>query len=541
MRIVPLILLCLLLPISLFAEREAADLILLNGKIFTADSKNSFVEAVAIRNDRIIQVGASSEITKLAGAKTRRIDLQGHAVVPGFNDAHFHFTPYPKGFNLEFKTMEPGWDEVTKAIETATKQAPAGTWIFGSIGVGVILTPEATRFAIDRIAPDHPVLIRTWYGHGNILNSKAMPLLQIAEEEPDPMGGYFERVGGSNRINGRFAEYAQWKPDRILADQVTDEEAIQYLHRTAHEAVNFGITSMQIMSSMKIDRFAQLLVKANLPIRVRAMTFALTNPKGRDLSELRGLRKLKFPNSKVTVSGIKWILDGTPFERGAALRQAYNDRPDWEGELNFNESEIAAMVKEALDFHQPLLLHAVGDKTCEIVIKALESNTRKVDWKTKRVRIEHGDGVIDDLIPRAQKLGITVVQNPTHFSFPELIRQRWGMKFFPLRSYIEAGLPIALGSDGPMNPFLNVMFATIHPYNPKEAITREQAVRAYTYGSAFAEFTENEKGTIASGKLADLAVLSLDIFTAPPPELPKTKSILTIVDGKIVYDAKILK
>jgi predicted amidohydrolase YtcJ len=111
----------------------------------------------------------------------------------------------------------------------------------------------------------------------------------------------------------------------------------------------------------------------------------------------------------------------------------------------------------------------------------------------------------------------------------------------PLRSLIEAGIPVALGSDGPMNPFLNIMLATIHPYNPKEAITREQAVCAYTYEAAFAEFAENEKGTIAKGKLADLAVLSQDIFAAPVAELPKTNSVLTIVGGKVVYDAKVLK
>jgi predicted amidohydrolase YtcJ len=140
-------------------------------------------------------------------------------------------------------------------------------------------------------------------------------------------------------------------------------------------------------------------------------------------------------------------------------------------------------------------------------------------------------------------IGVIIVQNPTHFSTVEVYYSRYSpnTKFIEARSLIEAGIPFALGSDGPMNPFLNIMLAAIHPARPTEAITREQAVRAYTFGSAFAEFAENEKGTLTKGKLADLAVLSQDIFAAPMPELPKTNSTLTIVDGKIVYDAKVLK
>ncbi|MEO7658440.1 MAG: amidohydrolase [Pyrinomonadaceae bacterium] len=531
-----------LLSLSALGQQVSADLILHNGKVFTADSGKPSAEAIAIRGERILAVGSSDEIKRLANAKTRLIDLQGRTVIPGINDAHFHFMPDPKGYQLQFKTLEPSWAETLEAVKNAVEETPKGQWIFGSIGINVLSVKAADRFALDRIAPNHPVLLRAFYGHGYIVNSKAMPLLQFAEEEPDPMGGYFERVGNSRKINGRFWEYAEWKPNRILANQVSDVDVIKELRKMADEAIGYGITSMQIMSSMRVDRFARLLAEADLPIRIRAIPFAMTSPTKRDLSEFQMLPKLKFQNAKVTIGGIKWVLDATPYERGAALRQPYNDRPDWKGKLNFPESEIAKMIRESLSFKQQILFHCAGDRCAEAVLDALEK-VRNVDWKQRRVRIEHGDGVTGDLIERAKKLGVIVVQNPTHFSTVDMIYARYSpnTKFFAAGSLIEAGIPFALGSDGPMNPFLNIMLAAIHPARPSEAITREQAVRAYTYESAYAEFAESQKGTLTKNKLADLAVLSQNIFVAPMPELPKTNSILTIVNGKIVYDAKVLK
>ena len=530
-----------LLPVVAYGQPAPPDVILFNGKVFTADSAKPSADAIAIQGERIVAVGTSAEITRLAGPKTRRIDVQGRLITPGFNDAHMHFGVDPDGVRLPFGSMEPSWEETKAAIEAAAQRAPPGTWIFGVVGATVVLNEEATRFALDAVAPNHPVLLRAYYGHGYVVNSRAMPLLRITEEAPDPAGGYFERVPGSPKVNGRFWEYAEWQPNRILANQVSDEDVIRAIRRMAQEAVGYGITSIQVFPQTSVDRFARLLVRARVPIRVRAIPFSVTEPKGRDLSEVRGLAKLTFPQFHVKASGIKWVLDGTPFERGAALRRPYDDRADWSGRLNFPESDIAAIIKESLQFRQPLLLHCVGDRTVEVVFDALDSYGATVDWRAKRVRIEHGDGVIDDLIPRARKLGVIIVQNPTHFSQPELFHRRWGTAMFPLRSLIDAGIPVALGSDGPMNPFLNIMFATSHPYNPKEAITREEAVRAYTYGSAFAEFAEKEKGTLTKGKLADVVVLSEDVLASPLPALPKTRSVLTIVGGRIVYDAKILK
>jgi Predicted metal-dependent hydrolase with the TIM-barrel fold len=168
---------------------------------------------------------------------------------------------------------------------------------------------------------------------------------------------------------------------------------------------------------------------------------------------------------------------------------------------------------------------------------------RKVDWPSKRVRIEHGEGVAGELVERCKKLGIIVVQNPSHFTVVNEIYTRWGKdtKFSSQRSLITAGVRYALGSDGPVNPFLNIMFAVIHPARPAEAITREEAVRAYTYGSSFAEFSETRKGMLKPGMLADLAVLSQDIFAIPVESLPATESVLTMVGGRVVHDSNVIK
>jgi predicted amidohydrolase YtcJ len=252
----------------------------------------------------------------------------------------------------------------------------------------------------------------------------------------------------------------------------------------------------------------------------------------------------------VTVYGTKYILDGTPVERGAALREPYADmtastdgRPQT-GRADFEPSAIREMLVHARASGDPLHLHITGDVQLQALLAAMaELRPTKPgavgDWREQRIVIEHGDAIAAADIARIRDLGIVVVQNPSHMMTPELMRARIGdrvTRWMPMKSLVAARVPFALGSDGPLNPFLNIKFATEHPANPGEALTREQALVAYTQGAAYDERTEAFKGRLVTGYAADLAVLSQDIFTVPADALPTTRSVLTIVGGTIVLD-----
>ncbi len=527
------------------AAQQTAEIILFNGQVFTADPARPVVEAVAIRGDRILAVGSNAEVNALATATTRRIDLAGRTAIPGINDAHMHFNiAYPAGAHTlqPFSEIDPQWAEVRSAIAAAAAKLPAGTVIRGTVGVRVLEDPAATRFALDAIAPNHPIILSAFFGHGDLLNTRMMRELSVGETDPDPPGGFYERVSGSNQLNGKLFEYAQWRLWRRLAERADRKQLLERLRQLSDQAVRFGITSIQIMPEMAPERFVDLLAEADLPLRVRVIRIPVTDEKGRVAGEGAELSKRPAGADRVVVSGVKWVLDGTPLERGMAIRGEYADRPGWSGRTNFPATEIAAIVRESVECDEPLLLHVSGDRTAEIVFDAMDA-MKQVNWPVRRLRLEHGDGVFADLVPRAARLGVIVVQNPTHFAMPQMMQVRFGSSsgFLRLRSLHEAGVRIALGSDtlgGPeLNPYLNIMLASLHPTAPAEAISREFAVEAYTRNAAYAEFQEQEKGTLEKGKLADIAVLSQDIFTVPPEALPATQSIWTMIGGRVVYDA----
>jgi predicted amidohydrolase YtcJ len=528
----------LLLAPGLVLGAPAPDIILFNGHIFTGDSSQTPAEALAISAERISAVGDNQSIKALAAPNTRQLDLGGRTVIPGINDAHNHISVDPANtLQLSLKTMDPTWSEMQRAITQAAKTSPPGAILTGDFAAAIYFNPEVNRAAIDRIAPDHAVILTCLTGHAAIVNSAALQQLGISEATKDPAAGRYER-SADGQLTGIIREYATLQITRRLADLTSEGDAIRQLERLYARAAKFGITSIQDMSdAFTPQRIVHLLQKSRSPLRVRVMRMPLTTPIGRDVAE--GLNESIHPSARVVVSGTKWMLDGTPFEgtltppaSWQVVAAGRNDRAWIELPLSFSQSDMQAMLLEALAHKDQLMVHVSGYPAVSAMLGAMQATGGKAVWADKRVRFEHGDAVFQDLVPQARELGIIVVQNPTHFATGFVAEQA-----FPLKSLLAAGIPVALGSDGPLNPYLNIMLAAQHPGHPSEAITREQAVIAYTRTAAYAEFAEQDKGTLESGKLADLAVLSQDIFAIPPADLPKTESILTLVGGRIVYDA----
>lgn len=515
------------------------DMVLFDGKVFTADAANAYVEAIAIRGDRIMAAGESATIRALSAPQTRLIDLGGHTVIPGINDAHQHLSVTPPGLiALRLKSKDPSWAEVRDAIQAAARGAGPGLAIVVTIGPTVLEDNDARRVSLDQLAPDRPVILGTFSTYGFILNSAALKEFGIRENEPDPLGGSYDRLP-DGRLNGVARGYAAMAIVRKQASLTPADGAVRQLRETLNDNARFGITTLQDMADeISAERVIELLARVPTPIRVRIIRMPLTSSTGRDLREGRSLAVSPAP--LIRVSGTKWKLDGNPFEGPREQHVTPGEPPLWALSLTFPPPELESMLRESIKYNDQLILHVSGTPAARAMLDAMEGTGGARTWRDRRVRFEHGDGILPRFIPRLKALGVIVVQNPRHLDLGELRAHSLFASSQPLVSLLAAGIPLALGSDGPLNPFLDIAFACTDPDRPGEALSREQAVIAYTRTSAYAEFAEREKGSLEAGKLADLAVLSQDIFTVSLEQLPSTRSVLTLVGGKVVYDAHAL-
>jgi predicted amidohydrolase YtcJ len=414
---------------------------------------------------------------------------------------------------------------VLDSLVAAVRRVPAGTWITSSVGGRVLDDPRATRTTLDSIAPAHPVWLGGWSGHGAVLNTAALRAAGLRGAR-DPAGGWIAR-DARGTPTGRI-------DDSLLGD------AVRVYGETG---LRLGITSVQDMAVQYDLASARAAARrgGSMRARHRVIRFPIEDTAGGRTSDwqVAGADTILAPTTHV--SGVKWIVDGTPIERLALMRRPYADRPGWYGRANFGFETLRAMLRDALARGDQPMLHAVGDSAIALVIAAMRAEAPDSSWRRIRPRLEHADGLGRDQLADVKMLGIVVVQNPAHLAIPAAMNARWGPERLRavdlLRTLVDSGVPLAIGSDGPREPGINIMLATLHPNVPGEALTREQAVTAYTRGSAYAAFAERERGTLAPGMLADLAILSQDVFTVAPDALPATTSLLTMQGGRVMHDA----
>lgn len=532
------------LPTHVAAQGTFADIILTGGKVFTSDTTRRWAQAIAVRGERILAVGSDAEIERFAGTSTRRIALEGRTVVPGFNDAHAHVgLSGPRSVDVAVDaspTPDPSLPLLLDSLAAVAKRTPKDVWLMSSVGGQVLTDPRATRWVLDSVVPDHLVWINGWSGHGAVLNTRAMRETGLLDAS-DPLGGWLGR-DAAGRSTGRIDEYVVYATLRRLGMARGDSLFARSVRRYGERMVALGITSVQDMAGAYDLRMARAVVSRDGAMRVRHRVIRLPLPAGRTTvsSDWRvgGADTVLAPT--MHISGVKWILDGTPIERLALMRQPYADRPGWYGRANFPFDTLRVILRDALTRREQPMLHAVGDSTIALVIAAMRAEAPDSAWRSLRPRLEHADALGRDQLADLRKLGVIVVQNPAHLAIPPIMNARWGsdrlQRTDMMRSLLDAGVTLAIGSDGPVEPGLNIMLATLHPNVPAEALSREQAVVAYTRTAAYAAFAEGERGTLSPGRLADLAVMSQDIFSVPPDLLPATTSVLTMLGGRILHE-----
>jgi hypothetical protein len=531
---------------------SSADMVLLGGKIATVDKSFSLAEAAAIKGDRIIKIGTNQEIAPYIGPNTHRIELQGMLVVPGLIDAHGHLTGYGISLTrLDFRGTT-SFRQIVDMVAEKAKTTPAGEWILGSAwDQNDWDAKELPRHELlTRAVPDNPVWLTRVDGHAGLANRKAMELAGITAQTKDPEGGEIIR-GSDGKPTGVFIDNAMEMVSGIIPD-MPPERVREAIVMAAERCCAAGLTGIHDAGASPeiIGHYRYLIDHDRLPIRIYAM---LSDPGSDDVMDY--LKKNMIPeygNHFLTVRSIKLFADGALGSRGALMFEPYSDRVGYYGLLTTPYEHILQVSKNALNAGFQVCTHAIGDRGNHLVLDAYEAALKEHPSPDHRFRIEHAQVVAPDDIPRFAKLGVIPSMQPTHATSdmywaedrvgPVRIRGAYAWQKF-----LKSGSIIPCGSDFPVeeiNPMLGIYAAITRQdhggwpdggWYPEECMTREQVLRGFTIWAARAAFQEEILGSIETGKLADMVVLSKDILTIPPKEILTTVPELTIVGGKIRY------
>ncbi|MCI0488404.1 MAG: amidohydrolase [Blastocatellia bacterium] len=529
-----------------------ADLVLLNGRVWTGNASAPWAEAIASRGERITAVGSNEEIKKLADPSARVIDLKGKLALPGFIDDHTHFMS--GGFQLlsvdlrDARTQE----EFARRIREKAERTSAGRWITGGKWDHELWPggPLPTKELIDRYTPDTPVFVSRLDGHMALANSLALRRAGITRETKDPPGGWVVRDSKTGEPTGVLKDAAMGLVSRLIP-QPTDEEYDEALKAALREAARVGVTSIQDITSWRDYEVYKRFRDANrLTVRVYARTPASSWKRQADLVKQGGAG-----DHWLRLGGLKAFMDGSLGSTTALFFEPFSDAPATAG-LAVNdipEGSLKRVIREADKAGLQCSIHAIGDKANRLLLNYFEEVAKENGPRDRRFRIEHAQHLTAGDIARFSRVGVIASMQPYH----AIDDGRWAEKrigpvriktTYAFRSLIDAGALLVFGSDwsvAPLSPVLGihaaVTRATIdgknpHGWIPEQKITVEEAVRAYTSSCAYAEFAERDKGTLESGKLADIVILSKDIFRIPPEEIEKTEVVYTIAGGRVVYE-----
>jgi predicted amidohydrolase YtcJ len=532
-----------------------AGLVLYNGKIYTMDRGNPRAQAVAIAGNRIAAVGDDAQVKSLLASGGEAIDLEGRTVLPGLTDCHIHFIAYA----LRLTRIDlSGIESKVEAIERVTERAQAakpGEWLLGG-GWDRNLWEDAsfpTKEDLDSVTPHNPVALSSKDGHSLWVNSLALARAGIIAETSSPSGGEIEHQPGTGEPTGILKENAEDLVERIIEKPSLEaiQAALKVAMVNAHRAGLTGIHDCE--DERAFAAFQELLKKGDLGLRVLMHIPA----KNLDDAIRLGLRT-GFGGEKLRVGSVKIFADGALGSRTAAMLAPYEDEPLNLGIVVTPKEGIRELVSKASRAGLSVAIHAIGDRANRDVLDILEESRQSGEGMDLRHRIEHVQLLHPADIPRLAKLGVIASMQPIHAtSDMEMVKRHWGEErgqgAYAWRSLLNAGTVLAFGSDcpvEPLDPLLGIHAAVTRRradgspgpegWHPEERITVEDAVRAYTSGAAYASGEEQDKGSITPGKLADLVVLSHDIFAIPPMSILETEVEATILDGQFVYVSELV-
>ena len=535
-----------------------ADLVIINAKIITIDPDLPRAEAIAVKGETVLAVGANSEVEKfIKEGSTFVLDAGGRLLVPGFNDAHIHFTSGGHSMmNLDFRYVHDV-DAIRQMVADKVEHAKPGELIVGR-GWEHETFPDKkwpTKEILDAVAPDNPVMLSRADGHTVWVNSYIIERSGITKSTPDPPNGTIMKDSITGEPTGIFKEGARRLLKVENAVQLTPEEqearADQALELALDAARKTGVTSIQQLNG-EYERFKRFQEMGKLTVRV---TFNMSLPSTEEeLTKLDELRR-RFPqeNDWLRFGYLKIFIDGTLGSGTALMFDPFEDEPETSGlpMMPYEEFERRIVAADSMGFQTGT--HAIGDKGNNWVLNAVERAMEVNGKRDHRHRSEHAQILTDEDIPRFAQLGVIASMQPTHcITDKRFAEKRIGLErcrgAYAWQRLLQSGAHVAFGTDWAVEPIdpLEGLYGAVtrkdrageagDGWFPDQKLSWEKAIELYTLGSAYAEFMENRKGMLKKDFLADMVLFNRDLTTIPPDQIMSSKVDVTIVGGKIVFE-----